>query len=290
MISRAPVYRGYTQAELDIQYNQAALVPELAPYVAHWAEATEAAQRRLTCERDIAYGSSERELLDVYRPAKPGSPVVINVHGGAWRLLSKDQSGFGAVPMVEAGAGFVALGFELVESVGLVEMVRQVRAGVAWVYRHGAEYGLDPKRIYLHGFSSGAHLAACVLADGWRAEAGLPEDLIKGAVLASGPYDLEPVLLSARSSYLNLNPAEAPAINPMLHIPTKGPPAFFAWGSGEHTEFRRQSVDFAAAWQAAGNVCETQELVGLNHFDVCNTFGEPNSAFCRAALAQMEIE
>lgn len=283
------VYRGYTQAELDIQYDQGSLVPDLAPYQAHWAETGESVRRTYDCTSDIAYGSSEREKLDLFRPTDPQGPVVVMVHGGAWRRLSKAQSAFSAPAMLDAGAGFVALGFDLIDTAPLAEMVRQVRAGVAWLHRNAAQHGFDAERIYLHGFSSGAHLAANVLADGWREEAGLPANLVKGAVLCSGPYDLEPVVLSKRSEYLKLDAAGAAAFTPNLHVPRNGPPIVVAWGDGELAEFRRQGAAFAEAWRAAGNPVETIELPGLNHFDACLTFAERDGPLVTAALAQMAL-
>jgi arylformamidase len=211
------------------------------------------------------------------------------IHGGAWRRLSKDRAAFSAPAMLEAGAGFVALGFDLIDQVPLSEMVRQVRAGVAWVFENAAAYGLNPERVYVHGFSSGAHLAANVLSGGWRADAGLPEDLVKGAVLCSGPYDLEPVMLSARSEYLNLDSAGAEALTPSRHIPDRGPPVVVAWGDGELAEFRRQGAAFAEAWNAAGNEVETIEIAGANHFDACLTFADPNGPLVAAALNQMGL-
>lgn len=283
------VYRGYTQAELDIQYDQGSVVPDLAPYQAYWAETAEAARRDYDSTLDIAYGTSEREKLDLYRPATPRGPVVIMVHGGAWRRLSKSPAAFSAPAMLDAGAGFVALGFDLIETVSLAEMVRQVRAGVAWVYRNVAEHGLDPDRIYLHGFSSGAHLAANVLSDGWRVAAGLPENLIKGAVLCSGPYDLEPVVISKRSEFLKLDAAGAAELTPNLHVPANGPPIVVAWGERELAEFRRQGAAFAAAWRIAGNSAETIEIAGANHFDACLILAERDGPLVPAALAQMGL-
>jgi len=283
------VYRGYTQAELDIQYDQGRLVPDLAPYQAHWAVTSEAVQGNYDCTLDIAYGPGEREKLDLFRPVNPRGPVVVMIHGGAWRRLSKGRAAFSAPAVLDAGAGFVALGFDLIDKVPLAEMVRQVRAGVAWVFENAATYGLDPERIFVHGFSSGAHLAANVLSDGWRADAGLPEDLVKGAVLCSGPYDLEPVILSARSEYLKLDAAGAEALTPIRHIPDRGPPIVVAWGDGELAEFRRQGAAFAEAWSDAGNAVETIELAGANHFDACLTFADSDGPLVAAALTQMGL-
>ena len=80
-------------------------------------------------------------------------------------------------------------------------MADQVRRGVAWVYNNAKSFGGDPSRIYVSGQSSGAHLAGCVVTTDWK-DYGVPNDIVKGALLCSGMYDLKPVRLSKRSDYV----------------------------------------------------------------------------------------
>ena len=76
-------------------------------------------------------------------------------------------------------------------------MADQVRRAVAWVYRNASKFGGDPNRIYLSAQSSGAHLAGVVVVTDWAKQFNLPRDVVKGAVMTSGIYDLEPARLSA---------------------------------------------------------------------------------------------
>lgn len=284
------VYRGYTQQELDRQYEQRTLVPDVSPYVARWSAGTEAARRELNCRRDVAYGRHAIETLDLYLPPRPGgAPIMVYFHGGAWRRLSKAQSGFAAPPLRSAGACFVVPDFFSAADASLDEMVGQARAAVAWVYENAATFGGNRDRIFVAGHSSGAQLAAMVLADGWRADFGLPTDLVKGAILASGPYDLEPVRLSARNDYLRLDEAAARRNSPILHIPKEAPEIFVAWGDGELDEFRRQGAVFAEAWRTAGHECEALELAGHNHFDVSDALADGGGPIVVAARRLMGL-
>src|SRR5438128_1865260 len=111
----------------------------------------------------------------------------------------------GAAALVAgAGAHYVVLDFiNVIEAGGsLTPMIEQVRRGIAWVAKNASSFGGDPARIYLSGFSSGAHLGGCALITDWEKDFGLPRDVIKAAALCSGMYDLKPVRLSARSSYV----------------------------------------------------------------------------------------
>ena len=77
---------------------------------------------------------------------------------------------------------------------------------------------IDPNGIYVSGFSSGGHLCGVVITTNW-AEQGLPSDFIKGAVCASGMYDLFPVSLSARNEYVNFNLDDTIGkLSPINHI------------------------------------------------------------------------
>ena len=96
-------------------------------------------------------------------------------------------------------------------------MVDQCRRAVAWVYRNAASFGGDPNALYLSGFSSGGHLGGCVVITEWEKQ-GLPRDILKGAVLGSGMYDLKPVRLSKRSSYVKFTDEMEQALSAMRHL------------------------------------------------------------------------
>jgi arylformamidase len=100
-------------------------------------------------------------MLDIYATRRAGAPVNVYIHGGAWRSgLAKDYA-FPAEMFNSAGAHYVVLDFLNVLEAGgnLMPMAEQVRRGVAWVYKNAASFGGDPNRVFVSGFSSGAHLA-----------------------------------------------------------------------------------------------------------------------------------
>ncbi len=53
------------------------------------------------------------QLFDLFPAKRPGSPVVVFIHGGYWRALSKDHYGFIAEPLVEAGAAVALMDYDL---------------------------------------------------------------------------------------------------------------------------------------------------------------------------------
>jgi len=221
----------------------------------------------LAHRRDVAYGASADESLDVFPAASRGAPVVVFVDGGAWTRQHKDSYSFVAAALVPAGVAVVVTNFSLVPQVTLDELVRQNRAAVAWTARNAGSFGADPDRLFVAGHSSGGHVAAMLATTDWRAF-GLAADAVKGGICLSGMYDLEPVRLSARNLYLKLDSDAARRNSPIHRIPDRPLPLIIGYGAGELAEFQRQSRTFAAAWTARGYLLSLFEFAGRNHFEV----------------------
>jgi arylformamidase len=171
----------------------------------------------------------------------------------------------------------------------LMPIAEQVRRAVAWVYRNAARFGGDPNRVYVSGQSSGAHLAGVVLVTDWAKDFGLPADIIKGALLCSGMYDLKPVRLSKRSEYVAFTDEMEHALSAQRHLDRINCPVILAHGTLETPEFIRQTRDFAAALRSAGKPVELLVAEGYNHFEIVETLANPYGVLGRAVLEQMGL-
>jgi arylformamidase len=185
----------------------------------------------------------------------------------------------------------VALDFiNVLEANGnLMTMADQVRRAVAWVYRNARTFGGDPNRLYVSGHSSGGHLAGVILTTDWPNDFNLPPDIIKGGLCASGMFDLKPVRLSVRSTYLKFTDEMEAALSPQRRLDKLRSPLIVAYGTLETPEFQRQSRDFAAAAKAAGKDVQLLVGEGYNHFEIRETFGNPYGFLGRALLEQMKL-
>jgi arylformamidase len=238
----------------------------------------------------FAYGSSEIEALDVYRTKLANAPISVFIHGGAWRNGRAADFAYLAEIFVRAGAHSVILDFTNIDAVhgDLMIMARQVRSAVAWVYKNAARFGSDPQRLHVCGHSSGSHLASTVVSADW-AKLGLPGDLVKGALLCSGMYDLKPVRLSARSNYVKFTDEIEHELSALRHLDRIACPLLVAYGTCETPEFQRQARDFAAALKAAGKPHELLVGEAYNHFEMLETLANPYGLLGRAVLAQMGL-
>jgi arylformamidase len=285
------VFLDYDQAALDAAYNQAAYAPNREQLIARRASDSAAARARLGEPERVPYGDAAIEKLDIYRAPRERAPVLVFVHGGAWRGgLARDCAAT-AEMLLAAGAHYVVPDFSWVQDVGgsLQVMADQVRRAIAWVWRNAAAFGGDPSRLYLAGQSSGGHLAAVALTTDWRGGFDLPPDVIKGGLCVSGIYDLAPVRLSARSQYVKFDDASVAALSPIRHLDQLRAPLAVAYGTCETPEFQRQNREFAAAVAATGK--PVRLLVGdhYNHFELPETLASPYGLLGRVALELMGL-
>ncbi|MCZ8254743.1 MAG: alpha/beta hydrolase [Polaromonas sp.] len=287
----AAVWRGYNQAELDRQYNSRGTVPDVTVYLREYAERSAAAKASLACMENIAYGLGDDDRLDLFPvPGARGlAPVLVFLHGGDWRALSKDDSAFAAPACVGAGAMFVALDFTLVPAATLPEMGAQVRRALHWLWLNVALHGGDPARIHIAGHSSGANLVGQVLMTDWQREFDAPADLVKSACFMSGLGDLEPVRLSFRNDKLGLTPEVVAEVSLLRRGAVVRCPLLVAVGGNETDDYLRQSSDVAKWWAARGEPAQLIAPAGRHHFDTVLEWADPESALFKAQLALMGL-
>jgi arylformamidase len=285
------VWMDLDQVELDAAYDQSFYAPLGPEIIKRLAANSEAARARLGQPQRESYGPTEIEKLDIYRTGRAHAPVFVFIHGGAWlRGLAKNY-GFPAELFVNAGAHYVALDFIAIEPAGgdLRVMADQVRRGIAWVYKNVASFGGDPDRLYIGGHSSGGHLCGVALVTDWQKEYGLPPDFVKGALCMSGMYDMKPVRLSKRGSYVKFDDDMEQAMSSARHLDRLTAPVIVTYGTSETPEFQRQSRDFAAAVKAMGKPATLIEAASYNHFEMLDSLSNPYGPNGRAALALMKL-
>ena len=279
------IYRQFaTQAELDAAYDVEGSVPDFRVYARQYVAASEATRRRARHVLDVRYGPTLEEYADLFPAPRRGAPIVIFIHGGYWRILSAREFSFCAEGLQRAGCAVVVASHSLCPKVTIGEIVRQMRALVAWTVRHADRIGGDPEDIWIVGHSAGGHLAAmCALAD-WPGEYGLSPRTVRGIVGISGVYDLEPIALTFLQKDLRLAPRDVSANSPQALVRRVFPAMLYTYGGDEPSEFARQSEDFAAAWMRAGNRASYFPQIVRNHFTAITDLAEPDAPLTRAIL------
>jgi arylformamidase len=285
------VWMDMDQVELDAAYDQSVYAPLAGQITKRYVTNSNTARAHLGEPQREAYGPTEIEKLDIFRAKQPNAPIFVYAHGGAWLGGRSRNFAFQAEHFVNAGVNFVVLDFIAIKEANgdLNIMADQVRRAIAWVYKNAANFGGDPNRLYIGGHSSGGHLCGVALTTDWSKDFGLPADMIKGGLCMSGMYEMKPVRLSKRSSYIKFDDAMEENMSSIRHISLLRAPIIVTYGTYETPEFQRQNRDFAAAVKAAGKPVELIEAPNFNHFEMNESLANPYGPNGRAALALLKL-
>ncbi|QRP47962.1 alpha/beta hydrolase [Amycolatopsis sp. FDAARGOS 1241] len=283
------VYGGYHQADLDRQYSPSSCVADISTFLTAYAVQSAQTRTEVPVRTDILYGSLPCETVDFFSAPGPDAPLLVFVHGGYWRELSKSDSSFPARGLVPAGAAFAAIDYGLAPEYRLDEIVGQVRRGIWWLVENARDLGVDSRRITLAGSSAGAHLVLMALLDGWMPAGTHPTDVFAGAILLSGVYDLEPVRHTYVNEPLGLDADAAARLSPIRHLPDRLPPLVIARGGAETAEFARQHSDLVKAATSRSAAVSDLVITHRNHFDITFDLDDPDSELGAAVLRQLGL-
>ncbi len=265
---------------LDRAYNARDSVADFAAEMQRWTNLSALARFQLAPTENIVFDPASGMALDWFAGA-PGGPVLLWIHGGYWRALSKTEQSLVAPAFVAAGIHVAVIDYSLAPAVTLDEIVRQTRAATAFVAATAATHGADPARIFAAGHSAGGHLTGMLLAD--------PGPL-RGGIALSGLFDLEPIRRSYVNEWLRLDAPAAHRLSPLHRIPDTAPALLASYGGLESDEFRWQSETYVAAWQAAGHRATLAPQPARHHFDIVVGLGDPADLLCRAVIDFIQTE
>ncbi len=270
------VFRHYTQAELELQYDSGARSPELTAtrdarqkrVGAEAAEVRKAAKAKL----DVVYGPHTREKIDVFQSASPNAPLMAFIHGGYWKQRAKDEFAWMAPAFTKRGIAFASIGYPLCPEVRIGDIVGSVRRALVHLSNNAAALGFDPARIHVAGHSAGGHLAAMMAATDFAALGG-PAGLVKSATCVSGLYDLEPLAMVKVNQDLKIQPGDIAPLSPLRLTPRAHVTLNATVGDQEAPEFVRHTTELIAAWREKGADVTESAAPGFHHFNVLDEFG-----------------
>ncbi|MDB5812258.1 MAG: alpha/beta hydrolase [Betaproteobacteria bacterium] len=265
------------RAALDAAYNNSAAVSNSTALMADLRARSDRLRSEMPRHVDLAYGDGERNRID-YFPAASRGPLVVFIHGGYWQMRAREDFSALARGPLALGIHIAMVGYTLAPDISLTGIVAEIRSAIRWLTQRAEDLGADADRIYVSGWSAGAHLTACVL----------DEPAVKGGLAISGIYDLEPMRCCYINDKLNLSEEELRHLSPLKQISSASVPLTIACGGSELPELRRQSADYAAARARAGLPGRIVEIAGCNHFTILEELVKPAGAL--TSLLQELVE
>jgi acetyl esterase/lipase len=237
--------------------------------------------------RDLVFATVDGKAigLDLYLPASVQSPpLLVWVHGGAWRTGTK-----ASVPpaFVDNGIAVASVDFRQSTEARFPAQVHDIKAAIRFLRGKARTYGFRADRIAIAGASSGGHLAALVgVTNGHRELEGTVGDYLSqsssvqaivdyfGAsnlltILAqSTPFGLN-VRRPALERFLGAIPEQTPELatlaSPIAHVDRQDPPLLLLHGDQDPQMPINQAHELQGAYEKLGLDVDFHVVHGAAH-------------------------
>jgi len=236
--------------------------------------------------RDIVFAevNGQKLALDLYLPGKQTGPLIVWVHGGAWRGGSKSDMPLGH--LLQEGFAIASVDYRLSGVAPFPAQSHDIKSAIRFLRSKGSELGVNADRIAISGASAGGHLAQIVGLTNGNAElegdvgvTGVSSD-VQAIVSFFGMSDFTTLLqqstphgLSMRVPALQLflggQPDEKPELarlaSPVFHVSAKSPPLLLIHGDADPQAPFEQSKELEAAYKKEGARVQFETIQGGGH-------------------------
>ena len=223
--------------------------------------------------------------LDLHRPQAENPPLIVYVHGGAWRAGSK--SDVPIAPLLEKGFAIASVDYRLSTQAVFPAQIHDLKAAIRFLRAKAAEFRLNTEKIAIVGSSAGGHLAALVgVTNGHKMLEGRIGDhldqssRVDAIVSLYGASNLQSILpqstefgLTVRIPALKLllgdvpekKPELAKLASPVAHLDKGDPPLLLIHGDADPQMPHEQSQEFTTAYEALKLPVKSVTLPGSRH-------------------------
>ena len=237
--------------------------------------------------KDVVYATVDGKKLglDIYMPAGVQTPpLLVWVHGGAWRSRTKERV---TMVFVEHGIATASLDFRLSTEARFPAAVHDIKAAIRFLRANASEYGYRTDRIAISGSSSGGHLAALVgVTNGHTALEGTVGDHpdqssdVQAIVSYYGASNLTTILAQSTPHGLNVRepalklllgalPESAKELaelaSPVFHVDRSDPPLLLVHGDQDPQMPINQAHELEGAYKQLGLDVSLDVVHGAAH-------------------------
>jgi acetyl esterase/lipase len=237
-------------------------------------------------ELEYARVGDTRLVLDLYRPPiKQSGPLIVWIHGGAWRSGSKKEMPLGE--LVAAGYPAASIEYRLSTAARFPAQVHDIKAAIRFLRGRQSALGIDASKIVIEGGSAGGHLAALTGVsngnselEGTEGEYRSESSAVQGIISFYGAGNLTTILaqstphgLTVRVPALDLllggqpdaQPALARLASPVFHVTSNSPPLLLIHGDQDLQMPVNQALELQGAYQSAGRPVHLEIIHGAGH-------------------------
>ncbi|WP_084683180.1 alpha/beta hydrolase [Neorhizobium vignae] len=229
----------------------------------------------VTVTRDIAYGTGERQKLDLYVPSNLTAgakvPVLVFAHGGGF--VRGDKSGVAHFGTYFAQHGIVTavINYGFAPQASFPSGGEDIGKAVTWLREHPQAHPGEVGAIFVSGNSAGATHAATY---GFITSAGKPADGVRGLILISIPTADSEDLAPPDKVYYGEDASKYPAMSIIRHVGDRKLPLFLGVAENDMPSIQRQNKRLVDALFARdGRLPNYVTALGHNHISIIEHFG-----------------
>jgi len=239
--------------------------------------------------RDVEYGTGGGRPLRMHlvRPKSPPPgpmPVVVYIHGGAWRAGSREGGVRPLARLAQRGYFGASIEYRLSQEARFPAQIEDCKAAVRFLRAKAGDYSIHPDRIAVWGPSAGGHLAALLGTSGGVKElegtGGNPDvsSRVQAVIDWFGPTDFlkmgknrmdhdsadspESLLVGGP---IQENREKAARANPVTYVTADDPPFLIMHGDKDDLVPPGQSELLAEALKKAGVEATLHVVAGAGH-------------------------
>lgn len=225
---------------------------------------------------EAQYGEDPYQSIVVFPAEKPSGKVLLFFHGGGWTNGYKEWMVFMAPALNKLGITFATAGYRLAPQHLFPVGLDDCAAALTWLGGHVAQFGGDPRQIFIGGHSAGGHYASLLsVNEGKRASQSQPA-LIRGCAPVSGVYYFGVDSgMAVRPRFLGAPELGNDVLaSPLLQLGDSTCPFLISYGENDFPHLIRQAQEMAAALKEKGLSVQSLVLPGCNHFTASYAAGE----------------
>ena len=235
----------------------------------------------------------ERCVVDLYLPKpRKDCSAVVWFHGGSMVSGSKDNAGTIAVAnrFAKAGIAVAVANYRLSPKVKYPAYIDDAAACAAWVVKHIADYGGNPKSVFISGHSAGGYLTGIVGMDPkYLAKYGVDTAQLAGMIPVSGQAFTH-FTIRKENSVPNPNTTTiCDDAAPCYHVRKDSPPILIIMGDHDWPARAEENRYFLAMLKLVGHPdAEYKQFSERNHGTIIGKIPEPNDPVAEAILGFVE--
>jgi acetyl esterase/lipase len=250
-------------------------------------------QYEVDVQTDIAYRSDKdadpvKHKLDIYTPkGQKDFPVLMFVHGGAWKSGNKAMYAMLGTTFAKQGIGVAIINYRLTGGTNPVkhpDHVKDVASAFAWIHANIGRFGGRSDRIFISGHSAGGHLVSLLATDeSYLKEHQLSLKDIRGVISLSGVYEITPNIRVFDDQF-GTDAGVCKAASPINHVKASDPPFLICYADKDFPTIDKMSEAFCK--KLSDDKCEAKVMKATdrNHFSIIIQLSLDSDDVCTSAM------